>query len=440
MLKKLFLCVMVLLMALTLCGCDFFASDTSELLSPPALSDDFKKISLAIEQSNETDYVMEYPQSGEYRSAIVQKDINGDGQNEALAFYSTKDGETEVMNINVICKKDKEWKSVTVQSIVAGGVHRVEFCDLDQDGINEILVGWQIYAASEMQLAVYTFKNNSLNQRMLSRYNHFAVCDLDENNTDDIFIIDTDTKKQQNTASLYGFSKDGVIQIGKCALDSKVQSFGHPVVSELSSGKRAVYIDSVKGIGAITEVIIFEKGALKNPLYDEELLETNKTLRAVNLSTRDFNNDGVLEIPVQLGVPSVAENKAAEKLYLTSWCSFNGELLTSQVTSMVNLIDGYYYNLPVKWIGNIAVLKDTDNCIREIYSYNAETMTVGSSLLYVRAVSLRDWEKGIYDALGLMEVCRTDKAVIACRIPRSAGLTYENVKSNFGIYKQEDNS
>lgn len=437
MFRKLISGLLIFCLSFTLCGCDFFMADTAELLSPPALSDNFKHISEAIKESAQSDYSMEYPKFGEYRSAVVQKDIDRDGVIEVFAFYSTKDGETEIMNINLIQLKDKEWKSVSVQSIVAAGVHRIEFCDLDQDGTSEILVGWQIYSTSDMQLAVYSFKDGSLTQVMLNRYSHFVICDLDENKIDDVLIVDMDDKKQQNTASLYGFTNGKVIQIGRCVLDSKVQSFGHPIVSELSSGKPAVYIDSVKGIGAITEVIIYEKGKLLNPLYDNELLETTKTLRAVNLSTQDFNGDGVLEIPVQLNVPSVVENKAAEKLYLTNWCSFNGELLTTQVTSMVNLIDGYYYNLPSKWVGNIAVLKDTDNRIREVYSYNTEKMVVGDSLLYMRAIKISDWDKGVYNALNLMEIGRTKDSVIACRIPRVSGITFDNAKKSFGIYNQE---
>ena len=437
MFRKLISGLLIFCLSFTLCGCDFFMADTAELLSPPALSDNFKHISEAIKESAQSDYLMEYPKFGEYRSAVVQKDVDRDGVIEAFAFYSTKDGETEIMNINLIQLKDKEWKSVSVQSIVAAGVHRIEFCDLDQDGTSEILVGWQIYSTSDMQLAVYSFKDGSLTQVMLNRYSHFVICDLDENKIDDVLIVDMDDKKQQNTASLYGFTNGKVIQIGRCVLDSKVQSFGHPIVSELSTGKPAVYIDSVKGIGAITEVIIYEKGKLLNPLYDNELLETTKTLRAVNLSTQDFNGDGVLEIPVQLNVPSVVENKAAEKLYLTNWCSFNGELLTTQVTSMVNLIDGYYYNLPSKWVGNIAVLKDTDNRIREVYSYNTEKMVVGDSLLYMRAIKISDWDKGVYNALNLMEIGRTQDSVIACRIPRVSGITFDNAKKSFGIYNQE---
>ncbi len=440
MFKKLLLCVFVCLLMLSMCGCEFFTTDIAELLSPPSLSGDLKAISAAISESAGNKYSFEYPQMGEYRSAVVRKDINGDGVNEAFAFYSKSDGDIETVSINVVCNREDEWKSFGEQSIVAAGVHRVDFCDLDEDGIQEILVGWQIYGTSEMQLAVYSFKNNTLTQRMLNKYTHFITCNLDDNKANEILIIDVDAEKSQNTASLYGLSDSGIVQIGRCELDSKVQSFGHPVLSELSSGKSAVYIDSIKGIGAITEVLIYEKGKLLNPLFDEQNKETSLTLRSASFSTRDFNNDNILEIPVQLNVPSVSKSEVAEKLYLTNWCSFNGEILTTQVTSMINVLDGYYYNLPAKWVGNIAILKDTDNRIREIYTYDTTEMAVGESLLYIRAISKKDWEKGVYDALNLIKIGETETSVISCRISNSAkeaGITLEQIKSNFGLYTQE---
>ncbi|MBE6787874.1 MAG: VCBS repeat-containing protein [Ruminococcaceae bacterium] len=440
MLKKMSVLLLVFLMSFFVCGCDFFTIDIAELLVPPALSDDLKEISGAIKESVKNTYTLKYPQSGEYHSAVVQKDVNHDGAQEAFAFYSIKENDIETMNINVVVNKDGKWKSVASQSIIASGVHRVDFCDLDDDGVAEILVGWQVYGTSEMQLAVYSFGNNQLNQRILKRYTHYITCNLDENKTNEILIIDSDAKIGQNTASLYGMSQQGVVLVGKCQLDGKVESIGHPVVAELSSGKQAVYIDSQKGIGAITEVLIFKNNKLLNPLFDDKAKETIATLRSASFVTKDINNDGVLEIPVQLNVPSVSKSEVAEKLYLTNWCSFNGEILTTQVTSMINVLDGYYYNIPASWVGNIAILKDTDNCIREIYSYNTEQMSVQKSLLYIRAISKKDWEDGIYDALNLVKIGETEKAVIACRISkdgREKGATLENIKSSYGIYEQE---
>jgi hypothetical protein len=275
---------------------------------------------------------------------------------------------------------------------------------------------------------------------MLNKYTHFVTCNLNGNKSDEILIIDINSKASQNTASLYELSEDGVMQIGRCELDGKVQSIEHPIVSELSSGKSAVYIDSVKGIGAITEVLIYEKGKLLNPLYDNQAKETALTLRSASFKVKDFNDDGILEIPVQLNVPSVSKSEVAEKLYLTNWCSFNGEILTTQVTSMINVLDGYYYNLPVKWVGKIAILKDTDNRIREIYSYDAEEMTVGESLVYLRAIPKKDWENGIYANLNMIEVGTTEDSIIACRISKKAkelGFTIDEIIDNLGIYTQE---
>jgi hypothetical protein len=440
LLKKVFLGLLSAVMVLTLCGCDLFTADMAELLSPPALSGDLRQIAEAISKTVGGKYEFEYPQTGEYHSALVQKDVNGDGKKEAIAFYSTYNDDIETVNINVVRKKGDEWKSYGEQSIVGSGVHRVDFCDLDRDGINEILVGWQIYGTSEMQLAVYSFKDNVLSQRMLKRYNHFVTCNLNGNKTDEILVIESDAKKSHNTASLYELTDDGFLQIGRCELDSKVENVGHPIVEELSSGKNAVYIDSVKGIGAITEVLLYEKGKLVNPLYDEQTKETTLTLRSASFKTVDFNNDGILEIPVQLNVPSVSKSEVAEKLYLTSWCTFNGEILTPQVTSMINVLDRYYYNLPAKWIGKIAILKDTDNRIREIYSYDTEKMEVGGSLIYFRTVSKKDWQSGIYNALDMTKIVETENDVIACRISNTAkemGITIEKVIKDFEIYTQE---
>ena len=440
MLKKMTVLLLSFVMMFFICGCDFFTADIAELLVPPALSDDSKEILDAIKQSVDGTYTLKYPQSGEYHSAVVQKDVNQDGVYEAFGFYSVKNNDIETMSVNVVVKKGEKWEAVASQSIVASGVHRVDFCDLDNDGVSEILVGWQVYGTSEMQLAVYSFKDNNLNQRILKRYTHYITCNLDENQTEEIMIIDIDAKSGQNTASLYGMSQQGVVLVSKCQLDSKVESVGHPIVAELSSGKQAVYIESQKGIGAITEVLIFEKNKLLNPLFDNKVKETLATLRSASFITKDINNDGVLEIPVQLNVPSVSKSEVAEKLYLTNWCSFNGEILTTQVTSMINVLDGYYYNIPASWVGNIAILKDTDNCIREIYSYNPEKMSVGKSLLYIRAITKKDWENGIYDALNLVKIGETEKAVIACRISKDGkdkGLTLENIKVSYGIYEQE---
>ena len=417
-----------------LCGCDFYTMDTAKLLTPPELSGELAPIAEVIKRSAGDNYILKYPSRGNYRSAVVTEDINNDGSFEAFAFYGTTDGETVNMHINVIDQVEDGWESVAEQKIVAGSVDKIEFSDLDNDGIKEILVGWQIYGTSEMQLAVYSVGKNSLTQRLLQKYTHFNVCNLDEDDRSEILIIKSDTAELINKASLFALTNDGITEISSCELDSTAKTLSEPVVASLSTGKPAVYIDEIKGVGAVTEVLFVEKGALVNPLYQPDARETVSTLRSASFTLSDINADGVYEIPIQENVPSVSGSQNNEKLYLTNWCSYNGELLTVQLTTMINVNDGYYYTIPNKWVGNIAVLKDTASNLREIYKYNSKDMTVGSSLLYIKAVKKKSWDDGKYKAEGVVEIANDGETAYICRISETAakeGLTLEDVRNNF---------
>lgn len=435
-LKRLICGILICAICICFSGCDMFTADTAELLTPPALSGDISPIAEAIKQSVGGEYTLKYPTRGSFRSAVIQNDINGDGILEVFAFYSVSDNETVTMYINIIENKDNKWTSVAQQKIVAGGIDRIDFCDLDGDGVQEILVGWEIYGTSEMQLAVYSFKEKNLTQRMLQKYTNFVCCDLDEDDVNEIMVFEFSAPEQKNNASAFMLTENGVTQIYSCELDHTVQSVGEPTVSHLSSGKPAIYVDEIKGVGAVTEVIFVEKNVLVNPLLNPESLETVATLRAVNINIEDINGDGIIEIPIQENVPSITKSAVNEKLYLTNWCSYNGETLTSQLTTMINNNDGYYYILSKKWAGQIAVLKDTENNVREIYKYNNETLTAEESLICFKTVKASDWINGKYENDGYEEMMRDGISAHLCKIGDTAkegGITIETVRENFKL-------
>ena len=437
MCKRFMALVVCLFGIMCLSGCDLFAIDTAELLSPPMLSGELKPIADVINKTAGDGYSFKYPSRGDYRSAVVREDIDGDGILEAFAFYSVTDGETVTMHINAITKRNGEWVSVATQKIVAASVDKIDFCDLDGNGIKEILVGWEIYGTSEMRLAVYGFEENTLTQRMLQKYTHFETCDLDDDDKYEILLINADIGSG-NTASLFALTDNGITQISACALDSTSKTFDEPIISTLSNGKPAVYIDEIKGVGAVTEVIFLEKGSLVNPLYSSETKETSATLRSVTFRVTDIAGDGIYEIPIQENVPSVITNDANEILYLTNWCSFNGETLTVQRTDMINVIDGYSYTVPARLIGKIAVLKNTATHIREIYEYNAEEETIGSSLILFKAVSADQWQEEVLRGTDGQEIMKRDDTVFVAYISDTAkvqGITIDTVKSSFSIFE-----
>ncbi len=423
--------------ALTLCGCDIFSAETAELLSPPELTGDLLPINTAIKESVRASYTLEYPSRGNYRSAIIQHDVNKDGTLEAFAFYSTLERETTKMNINAIANKGEKWVSVAIQSIVAGGVDRIEFSDLDADGIDEILVGWEIYGTSERKLAVYSLGEKSLTQRLLEQYTHFTYCDLDEDGKQEVFIVNSSPAESRNTAFLYTLTSVGVTTISSCELDSTVKTLNHPVVSTLSTGKPAIYIDEIKGVGAVTEVLFLEKGQLQNPFMNPETRETTLTLRTATLESRDIDSDGIIEIPIRYEVATVTKSNEGEKQYLTDWCSYTGETLTSKLTTYMNLNDKFYYAIPKKWLGSIAILSDPENSLTEIYGFDSENNVSTDRLLYIKAVGKKEWDAGEYKGEDVIEIVNNGETSLVCYISelaKSQGVTAEKVKNDLKFY------
>lgn len=435
---KRILCVLACFsLALILSGCDIFSADTAELLSPPALTGDLLPIDTAIKESVKSSYTLEYPSRGNYRSAIIQHDMNSDGVLEAFAFYSTQDKDTSKMNINAIANKGDKWVSVATQSISAGGVDRIEFSDLDADGIDEILVGWEIYGTSERKLAIYSLGENTLTQRLLEQYTHFTYCDLDEDGRREIFIARSAPAESRNTAHLYALTSVGVSTISSCELDSTAKTLNHPVVSTLSTGKPAIYIDEIKGVGAVTEVLFLEKGQLQNPLMNPETRETSATLRTATLESRDINSDGIIEIPIRHEVATVTRSNEAEKQYLTDWCSFTGETLTSKLTAYMNLNDKYYYAIPERWIGQVAILNDPENSLIEIYGFDNENSVSTDRLLYIKAVDKAKWDKGDYKGEDVVEIVNNGETTLVCyisEIAKQQGIDASKIKNDLKFY------
>ena len=410
--KRVSTLMLAIALCLMLCGCNMFVFDTDNILSPPELSGELKPIQQALVDSIKGEYTLKYPTYGDIKSAVVTEDLDGDGIKEAFAFYSTSDSEETMMHLNVIVKDKKKYKSVDDNSKSASGIERIDFYDLNGDGKKEIIVGWEIYAESEKQLAVYQFEKNALTQIMSQKYTNYLCIDFDDNGKNEILVQDLDTKESTNKASLYSITENGLTQISGCLLDGKVKTAGRFKLSSLSNGQKAVYIDEIKGIGAVTEVLFMSKGELKNPLLDvENTMENVKTIRSATIPSADVNNDGIIEIPMASDIPN-ADFNSDEKLYYTNWCSFSGDVLTVKQVSVVNTADGYSINLPKRFIGNIAASKNVDKRTRTVYLYDNELQIIGQRVITFKAYDKTEYEESEIKKSNNIKVFSKDNTIV----------------------------
>ncbi len=90
---------------------------------PPVLTARNKKaIDDALRESVTGDFTLKYPKSGDYRSAYIYQDLDKDGDEEALAFYSI--GLSSTTRVALLDKENGVWRAVNALS---GASEEVEF-------------------------------------------------------------------------------------------------------------------------------------------------------------------------------------------------------------------------------------------------------------------------------------------------------------------------
>ena len=425
----------VLLCLLMLTSCTEFDNNAKSLLIAPR-QEELHHIQKALEKSAGSDITLKYPTSGEYRSAFILKDIDNDGNEEAFAFYSKTVEETVTMNINAISQADDEWVSKGNSNVVAGGIERVVFCDLDGDGTEEIVVGWTVFGNVDKQLGVYSFDGESLKKRAGEKYSDFICGNLTGDNKNELVVLGINTTDKSATAKVFSLQEGSVSELGNTLLDDGITSFYTPVISKLSDSRPALYVDAVKGVGIVTEILWFQQDNLIR-MNATNAQGENETYRTTSATVKDFNGDGFLDIPRCELLKSTADKEEIDKVYVTNWSSFDGKKFKTVASAFMNYSDGYYLTVTPQRLDKLYLARKTDSRLRIFYSYDLNTQTQGDEVFRIMAVDKATYTADTYTSQGYEAIHETEKFVYLCRVQSSnpIGITIEIIKSSFGVLK-----
>lgn len=422
-------------------GCSQLSNRTDELLVAPRLSGEFSVIQKALEASINGKYTLKYPSEGDYRSAFILSDLDSDGNPEGVAFYGTSVENTLTMHIAVIDSADGQYRVSCEQSLAAADVEQVQLCDIDGDGVSEILVGWNIYGSVDKKLSVYEYTGSSLIPVIEEPYTAFLTYDMNNDFLPDLLKVNLNLSESTCLAVAYSFSKDGLSVIGTANMDGGISSLGELKLSKLSSGMPFVYVDSVKGSGMLTEVLYYAGEKLHAPFYNAETRETTLTFRPASVPSRDIDGDGNVEFPILQAFPTVPGSEENSTAYITRWSSFDpGTGLTDKQWALMNYNDGYYLNIAPQLCEKITVIRATERRERLFFAYQHDTGETGTLLLSIRTVVNSAWNVGVYAESGYTAALSTDTLTYAVRYTeegKALGLTPEYIAANLKILKEE---
>ena len=395
--KKVLSCTIVMSIILMLSGCTVgLDMTTDEFLSPPRARGEMYEIDKVLKSSVNEKFTLRYPTDGDYRSAYILTNLTGGNTTEfALAFYSMLNTENvATMHLNLMKKTGENWISISDISVSAVGVEKVDIIDLNNDDIKEIVVGWNIYGGVDKRVMVYSLKGLSLIPRIQEPYTEFMCCKLKSDGQTGLFVLEHNKTESVSAAKYFAFDNSGVRELGSCNLDGSVASYAKPVLSSLSNGTPAVFIDSVVGAGMQTEIVFLKGNKLVSPLYQKTPQTVLATYRNEQVASMDINQDGVMEIPLRLNDDEFVLNTSSESLNpIIRWCTYNGKEFKTVMYAAMNYTDGYFLEIPKKWLNVITISRYVENRLRTVYLWDSESEAVLSELVRIRTVSDVEWDK-----------------------------------------------
>jgi len=164
--------------------------DADELLAAPVLSREQEQLSMAIQRVvSLDDIVYRYPRGGEHRSSIIFFDLDGDGLDEALVFYSHRAAPEQVRLM--LLRQDEPGNWYSFHDIAGAGdeIEFVRFAPIHEPGLPSIIIGWGSADRQQSWLGIYTLRDRyKLVEDLLERVEAHVIFDTDGSGTNEIFM------------------------------------------------------------------------------------------------------------------------------------------------------------------------------------------------------------------------------------------------------------
>ena len=373
-----------------LSGCAFGATiDT--LLVPPRLSGEQEQIYQALQNAVGKDIKLQYPKTGDYLSAFILADFDGDREEESLVFYQ-KTGLSAVENnlrMNVLDKRGETWMSVCDVPAVGAEIERVMISPIGQRTETRIAVGYSVVDQSDRALVVYDYANGTLTQSFASPYSLFDIHDLDGNGTQELLIFRSDSSMGNALAMVYAPDAEDQFRKTQLALRSSCTGFSQVLYSRQEDGSAIVYADMLTGVTTMqTELIRYDGTKMHHVLEDESA--ASETNRSVSCLTLDIDGDGTPEIPVQTVFPGYEGTASDQNIRLTRWMVAEGSRLREKYRGYYSVSEGYAFMMPEQWRENVTAVSDGLTGDIVFYHYTGSLTEPMQELLRIGTASDRE--------------------------------------------------
>ena len=339
--------------------CSFSActvQEIDELYSLPQPREEYLQLQALIDAEIAAGSEYSAPTAGSFRQSVQLTDLDGDGANEALAFLAGDEGAK-------ICVYRKIGETYSLALSIMGdgsGCGRVEYADLDGDGISEIMVSWRVSGDMRL-LKAYSIKSWASTVLFRTSCTDFQIGDFNMDGAAEIAVL----KFEAGAGSLdmYSLDASGEIFQSSAKLSASLMSIDRFRVGAIDGGIPALFVegqytDEENTRYYLTDIIISVDGKLKNIALSTETGDST-TKRRYQVYCTDINSDGVMDVP--LAEKMLTQPGSSAESYVFDWYSYSigGERALSASTYHCEA-DGWYIILPEQWREGFTVRRETN--------------------------------------------------------------------------------
>ena len=341
-------------LCLCLTGCFFRA--VGELYTVPQPPADYNALQARLSEVIAAGGEYAAPLSGDLIQSVQLQDMDGDGVQEALAFFRMPSEELP-LKIYIFRQVGEEYELLTRVEGAGAAINSVEYVQLDDEPFKEIVGSWQISHIVH-SLAAYSIGPDQVEELLRTDYVSYKTADLDGDGQQELVVLRNPVGAPPR-AELYDF--DGVLSMtGSAPLSGGITSVA-------DGGIRSGYlVDRVPALfvtssyaenGTITDIFTCRDGKLRNITLDPATGESGETIRYYNqVTASDINDDGILELPQPVPLTDYKITTASVNFWLIHWRQFDAEGRAVPVfTTYQNERDGWYFILPETWGDDVAL-------------------------------------------------------------------------------------
>ena len=287
--KKIFLAA--LLAALLLCsGC---MATVDQMYRLPKRSEEVANLQAAMDSAMDG---LSYsaPLTGENQQTVQTVDLDGDGDLEYVVFakgYSEKP-----MKILIFSKENEHYQLRSVIESNGSAFDQVEYIQLDGTPGLEIVAGYQVSDQVLRSVCVYRFDGYQATRLVNANYVRFITCDLDMDGLSEVMVLRPGILETDNgVAEVYGMENGLVERSSEAVMSESVYKLKRLITGRLHDGVPAVFVgSSVDSGGIITDIYALVDGVFTNVSLSNESGTSVQTLRNYYVYAADIDDDGMV--------------------------------------------------------------------------------------------------------------------------------------------------